>query len=89
MSAKSLPLFSGKKIEYWNSNESRGKAQAKVLTRMPHEEKGRIALKKDKAGEKSVPRHEQQEQETYRGANRYPQRHSAVSIVPAIRSANH
>ena len=55
---------------------------------MPDEKKGRIALIKNEAGKKSVPREEKHEQETDRRRNRNAQR-GAVSIVPVIRGADH
>jgi hypothetical protein len=37
---------------------------------MPDEKKGRVALIKNKAGKKSVPRQEKHQQKTDRGTNR-------------------
>src|SRR5262245_24396541 len=79
---------SRKKIRQWNTGESRQHGEDKNFRSMSEEKERRINLVKDKAGKQPLPRQKDHEQETDCGTNRHPQRHS-VSIVPAIRGADH
>ena len=71
-----------------NSKESHDKALDEDLRRVPDDEKGRIALIKNKAGKEPVLRHEKHKHETDCGTNRHPHCHPAVSTVPAVRAAD-
>src|SRR5262245_60508384 len=84
-----LPFVSRKKIRHRNSGKSGHDREKENFRRVSDDKKGRIALIKNKAGKKFVPRHEQHQQETDCGTNRHPQRHPAVSTVPTIGAADH
>ena len=88
MRTESLLLLSRKKMRRGDSNKSCKKREETNLRRMPDEKERRIALIKDKAGKKSVPRDEKHEQETDRRTNRHSQC-PGVSILPVIRAADH